>query len=73
MIAVSVGTRTTRAGGRTTHLDRVAVWQLELLHTPLRLLLFLGRVERDVAALFLNRPHDLTLCRGVQMVTRFPQ
>jgi hypothetical protein len=55
-------------GSTVTHLDDLAVWQLELLPSAAVVLLLLGRVERQITCLLLDRAHNLLLCRGVQVV-----
>lgn len=72
MIAKSnADTAQARVVEHKTYLDCVPVGQPELLRAPRGVLLLLRRVRGDVTALLLDRAHDLTLSRRVQVVATF--
>ena len=56
-----------------TNLYCIPIRKPELLAAALRFLLFFGRIQGNIAALLLDRPHDLAFGRGVQVVSSVSQ
>lgn len=53
------------------HLYDLPIWETEILCSVDSFFLLFGRVQGNVAAFLLDRPNNLPLRSGVQVVARF--